>query len=107
MIGQFLQYALPWWVWIIPSAAIVGGVGFLSWRFLGFRNTIVITALFAIGLFAKVRLQGAKQEGWNERIQKEKDDASDLVKRANDAGRDVLAAGSDRLHDDDGFKRKK
>lgn len=107
MIWQFLQYAVPWWVWIIPSAATVGGVAFVAWRFLGLRNAILIAAVFAVGLLAKVRLQGAKQDGWNERIQKEKDDASDLVKRANDVGRDVLAAGSDRLHDDDGFKRKK
>lgn len=54
-MGDWLLYAVPWWVWLIAVAVAVG----LVHRLIGFRNALVAAAV-AVAAILQVR---ARQQG--------------------------------------------
>ena len=100
-----LGYGVSWKFWLIPGAAAAVVAFFAVSRFFGLRNGLYAAALVSFASLTQILMRRAKQEGWNERINKEKRDGERMVDRAERAGGTVPGVGSDRLRDDDGFKR--
>lgn len=102
---EFVIYRIPYWIWAIPSAAVLIGIFLFLVRHFGLRNALAAAAVIGSGLIAQLAHQRGRQVGWNQRIEKENADARKVEERAARARRDV-AAERGKLRDDDGFKRR-
>ncbi|MEE9923765.1 MAG: hypothetical protein PBV01_10440 [Brucella anthropi] len=105
-ISDFFGYSIPWWALAFPAGAAVLTTFIAVSRVFGFRNALA--AAVAVGSVALVALsyRKGKQDGWQDRIRKEQDDAKALSDKARAARNGALAADPRRLRDDDGFKRR-
>jgi hypothetical protein len=104
VVSDFISYSLPWWIWSIPSVAILITVYFAAARYLGFKNALYggIAALLAIlGLLARSKW---KQDGWRDRGRHDARNA-EKVRLRSERARGRVRRDPKRLRDDDGFRR--
>lgn len=107
-MSDFLNYSVPWWMWGIPTSVLLVALFIFAARTLGLRNAIAATAVAAAAILTKLAGQKGRQQGWNDRKEREaktsrkaKETIEDAYNRAN------LAVNSDpeRLREDDGHRR--
>lgn len=104
-IVEWLDFGLPWWLWLGPAGVGVAAAFIAVSRVFGVRNALAAAgALAAFALLAVTRQRG-RQEGWNKRIEKEERDAANTIRRAEEARRRAQSVPDERLRDDDGFRR--
>ena len=104
-MGTWLTYSLPWQLWAIPSVALLVGLFIVVSRTFGIRNAIIAVVIFGAGTFIKLVDHRGRQIGWDSRVKREKEDAQRVVDRAEKARRAAAHADTERLRDDDGFRR--
>lgn len=102
---DWFDFGLPWWVWTAPAVAGVVAIFIAVSRVFGVRNAIVAAAVAAAYAVSELSRKRGRQEGWKERIDREKRDAEEIVRRAESARNRAGAADPERLRDDDGFRR--
>ena len=95
---DFLAH-IPWW--LIAGAA--AAATFFIWRYLGLR--VAIGA--AVSMLLYVIHHRGRQQGWEAREQKGKEESYEAVKEANEARRDADLRNADpeRLRESDGYRR--
>ena len=96
---ETILYAVPWWVLLVAGAV----VGLVVYRALGARMAILAAAVVAVLV---AHSKGA-QSGWKAREAKGARDAQRAIDRAARAraASDRRNAGSDRVFDNDGWRR--
>ncbi|MEL4071730.1 hypothetical protein WKW50_16420 [Ochrobactrum sp. GPK 3] len=104
-ITDFIQYTVPWWLWLFPSLGLVGAIFFVLVRTLGVRNALQIAGMIALCAAFVANYRRGKQDGWAERIQRENDNAKRITDKARRIRERVESAAPERLRDDDGFRR--
>lgn len=99
MIDWLLSF-IPWWGWLIAAMAAFGIIRIYtgSWRL----AAAAVLALLSLG-----KLGSAYRKGWQDREQKEVQNADKAVKRAGDARADANRVNADpkRLRESDGWRR--
>lgn len=104
-IVEWVDFGLPWWLWLGPAGVGVAAVFIAVSRVLGVRNAIGAAGAFATLALLVVTRQRGRQEGWNRRIEKEERDAANTIRRSDEARRRARSTPAERLRDDDGFRR--
>lgn len=105
-LSDFFGYSVPWWLWAFPAIAALVATFTVVTRVFGIRNAIAAAVAVGSALVVALSYRRGKQHGWQERIQREKEDAEKISKRARSARNRALAADPAKLRDDDGFKRR-
>lgn len=105
-LSDFFGYSVPWWLWAFPAIAALLAIFTVVSRVFGIRNAIAAAVAVGSAILVTLSYRRGKQHGWQERIQREKEYADHISKRARAARDRALAADPRRLRDDDGFKRR-
>lgn len=107
MIGDFLLYSIPWYVWLTLALVIAAVLFLLAVRAFGWERVKpwvlpVITVLGAGALLTR-----ARQQGWQDKVKKDLEAADRLIEKAKTARakQDARNQDPEKLHEDDGFRR--
>jgi len=105
---DILTYSVPWPVWAGLAAIAVIAVLVLLSRIAGLARALQGASILGAALGALVALHRARQQGWNDREARGKQDAQDAIARAEEARRaayDQFTSRPHRLRDSDGHRR--
>ena len=107
VIHEILAYKIGNSIFAWPLG--LGGIAgfFILSRTIGTRNAASALIAYSIAVFMLLSVRKARQNGWEDRKQKEIRDVRDFQEKLAQARADAertVSAG--RLSDDDGYKRK-
>ena len=107
MFGDFLFYVVPWWAWLALALVVVAGLFLLAVRAFGWERvkSWVLPVLTVIG--AGALLSRARQQGWQDKINRDLKAADQLIAKARKArdAENVRNQDPEKLREDDGFRR--
>ena len=104
---DWLNYSIPWWIWLFPSGGILAAAIFAVYRTFGLRAAISAAVAIGSALMLALSFQRGRQRGWQDRREREKSDAEKTIRKGLAARNRVDGADPKRLRDDDGFKRNR